>query len=322
MGRAMKVALLGVWHVHAGYHTRTAMKYGTVTGFYEKDDALAREFAREFGLRRFGTREELLASGVDGVMICSATCDHASDAVAAARAKKDIFCEKLLAPTSAECRDIAAAVAENGVRLTMEFEQKCVANRRAVVAAAKSGELGKINFVRFRYCHGAASEDLLPARFYSRAQAGGGVIADHGAHGLYMIREVLGAPETAVTLAGVRCENPSALAKNVDRVEDSAVTVFRFADGAVAVNECSWVERCSDSVFEVRGEKGFVCTYGDGIKKCSEATGAKTVVTEDVGPSLPLPLKQFMTGEHYPGCSVRDGVDLTETVETAYANMI
>ena len=318
----MKTAVLGVWHVHTGYHVRTAMKYGDVIGFYEKDDALAAEFMREFGLPRFKTRDELLASEAEGVMICSATADHRDDAVAAARAKKDIFCEKLLAPTAAQCREIAAAVAENGVRLTMEFEQKCVANRRAVVEVARSGELGRITFVRFRYCHSAASDDLLPERFYRRAEACGGVIADHGAHGLYMIRELLGAPLSAATAAGVSCRNPSALAKNADRVEDSAVTVMRFAGGATAVNECSWVNGNSVSAFEVYGEKGFVCTCGDGIKKCSEATGGETVVIENVGPSLPLPLKQFMTGEHHPGCSVRDGAELTEMVEAAYANMI
>ena len=317
----MKVAVLGVWHVHTKYHVKTALKYGEVVGFYERDDRLAEDFQREFGIPRFQTREELLASEAEGVIICSATSDHSSDVAAAAKAKKKIFCEKLLALTSEECAGIIEAVESNGVELTLEFEQKYIANRRAVIAAAKSGELGKINFVRFRYCHSGSSEDQIPAHFYNRAETGGGVIADHGAHGFYMINEVLGMPVSFASVGSVACENVSALAKNKDRVEDNAATLMLFPDGAIAVNECSSVCGNATSAFEVYGEKGFVCTYNDGIKKCSELTGGETVELE-AGKGLPLPLVQFMKGEHYPGCSVYDGAALTKMIEAAYKGMM
>ena len=316
----MKTAVLGVWHVHSKYHVRTAMKYGEVIGFYEKNDALAADFLRDFDLPRFKSREELLAAGSEGVIVCSATCDHRDDLVAAANAKKKIFCEKLLAPTSWECDEIIRAVERNGVELTLEFEQKYIANRMAVVAAAKRGEFGKINFVRFRYSHSGSNDDMIPAHFYNRAETGGGVIADHGAHGFYMIHEILGMPETAVSLGSVACSNPSALAKNRDRVEDNAATVMRFADGAIAVNECSSVCTGAPSAFEVYGERGFVCTFNDGIKKCSDLTGNEIVELECTR-SLPLPLVQFMTGERYPGCSVYDGAALTRMIEAAYGGM-
>lgn len=317
----MKTAVLGVWHVHTKYHVRTAMKYGEVIGFYEKNDELAEDFMRDIDIPRFKTREELLASCAEGVIVCSATSDHCADVVAAANAKKKIFCEKILAPTSEECEEIIKAVEENGVELILEFEQKYIANRMAVISVAKSGELGKINFVRFRYCHSGSSEDQIPAHFYNRAQTGGGVIADHGAHGLYMIHELLGMPESIISAGSVACQNPWALAKNVDRVEDNAATLMRFSDGAIAINECSSVCTNAPSAFEVYGEKGFVCTYNDGIKKCSELTGAEIVELQPER-SLPLPLVQFMKGEHHPGCSVYEGAALTKIVESAYKGII
>ena len=317
----MKVAVLGVWHVHTKYHVRTAMKYGEVIGFYEKNDSLAEDFLSDFDIPRFGSREELFASEAEGVIICSATSDHRADVIAAANAKKSIFCEKLLALTGEECDEIVKAVEKNGVRLTLEFEQKYIANRMAVIAIAKSGELGKINSVRFRYCHSGSSEDRIPAHFYNRAETGGGVIADHGAHGFYMIHEILGMPESFASVGCVACENPSALAKNADRVEDNAATVMRFSNGAIAVNECSSVCGNSPSAFEVYGEKGFVCTYNDGIKKCSDKTGGE-IVELDFGKSLPLPLVQFMKKESHPGCSVYDGAALTEMIEAAYKGMV
>ena len=58
----MKIAIFGVWHVHAPDYTRSAMALGEVVGFFERNDALAEAFAGQFGLPRFATVEELLAS--------------------------------------------------------------------------------------------------------------------------------------------------------------------------------------------------------------------------------------------------------------------
>ena len=81
----MKTAIYGVWHVHAPDYTRTAQKHGEVVGFYEPDDALAKAFGDLFGLPRFATPEELLASDAEGVIVCSATNTHADDMVKIAR---------------------------------------------------------------------------------------------------------------------------------------------------------------------------------------------------------------------------------------------
>ena len=65
----MKIAVFGVWHVHAPDYTRKAQAHGEVIGFYEKDDALAEGFAKEFGLYRFATPEELLAKLADNFIV-------------------------------------------------------------------------------------------------------------------------------------------------------------------------------------------------------------------------------------------------------------
>ena len=87
----MKIAILGVWHVHAPDYTRTALAHGEVVGFFERNDALAEAFASHFGLPRFATVEALLASDCEAVIVCSATKDHTADIIAAAKAGKHIF---------------------------------------------------------------------------------------------------------------------------------------------------------------------------------------------------------------------------------------
>ena len=106
----MKVAIFGVWHVHAKDYTQKAVELGEVIGFYEKDDALAEAFNEKFGLPRFATEEELLKSDAEGVIVCSATSDHAKDIIKIANAGKHIFTEKVLALTDADCDRIEEAI--------------------------------------------------------------------------------------------------------------------------------------------------------------------------------------------------------------------
>ena len=153
----MKIAVFGVWHVHAPDYTRKAQAHGEVIGFYEKNDALAEEYAKEFGLHRFATPEELLASDAEGVIVCSASCDHAEDLVRIANAKKHIFTEKVLTLTDEEAARVREAVEKNGVTLTISLFQKYLGSRIAVKEVVESGELGKINYVRFRNCHSGSN---------------------------------------------------------------------------------------------------------------------------------------------------------------------
>ena len=159
----MKTAIFGVWHVHAPDYTRTAQKYGEVVGFYEPNDALAAAFAAHFDIPRFATAEDLLASDAKGVIVCSATNTHADDMIKIANAGKHIFTEKVLALTDADCARVAEAVEKNNVSFTISLFQKYLPARRAVKAVCESGELGNINYLRFRNCHSGSSADWLPA---------------------------------------------------------------------------------------------------------------------------------------------------------------
>ncbi len=315
----MRVAILGVWHVHAPSYTKRALELGEVVGFFERNDAFAEAYAASFpDIPRFGDLDALLASDAEGVIVCSASCDHAEDIVRAARAGKQIFTEKVLALTSAECDACAEAIAESGVSFTISLFQKYLGSRMAVMEVARSGELGKLNLVRFRNCHGGSLADWLPPHFYDPRECGGGAMIDLGAHGMYLIHELLGLPEEAASAFGLACEKPEVLAKNPDRVEDNAVTVMRFSDGAVAVNETGFLSMVAPVVFEVHGENGYVRMEDNSVIKRTVATGNRHVAVE-VPPSLPSPLDQFLLGEHLPGCGIEEAVALTKMMEMAYA---
>ena len=265
----MKVAIYGVWHVHAPGYTKTAMEHGEVVGFYEKNDELAEEFARNFQIPRFATPEELLASEAEGVIVCSASSDHAEDMIKIAEAGKHIFTEKVLALTDGDCDLIEQAVAESGVTFVISLFQKYLGSRIAVKEIAASGELGKLNYMRFRNCHSGSTKNWLPDHFYNAEQCGGGAMIDLGAHGMYLTEWIMGMPVKASSAFTVACDMPEVKARNKDGVEDNAVTVMSFENGAIAVNETGFVSNYSPVTLEVFGEEGYVRMEGDRVVKCT-----------------------------------------------------
>jgi predicted dehydrogenase len=185
---------------------------------------------------------------------------------------------------------------------------------------ADSGELGKINYMRFRNCHSGSTGNWLPAHFYNREQCGGGAMIDLGAHGMYLTHWILGMPVSATSVFTLACENPDTAQRNTDRVEDNAVTIMGFADGAIAVNETGFVSGRSPAVLEIHGENGYVRSSGAVVVKCTKATEGKEMAIE-LPESLPSPLAQFVTGRELPGCGIEEAKALTHIMEMAYASV-
>lgn len=310
----MKTAICGVWHVHAGDYTRYALEYGEVLGFYEPDDALALQFQAAFDIPRFANLEELLASDAEGVIVCSATSDHKSVMLRIAEAGKHIFTEKVLALTTEDCLEIRKAVETNGVRFVISLPQKYDAPKKTVKAVADSGELGKLNFLRYRNCHSGSTKNWLPAHFYNASQCGGGAMIDLGAHGMYLANWFLGMPLTASSAFTVAYDT----ALNTDGVEDNAVTVMSFESGAIAVNETGFVSDYSPQVLEVFGENGYVRMAGKKVVKCTSSTEGKETELPLVEAS-DLPIVQFLSGKILPGCGIEEAIKLTKLMEMAYA---
>ena len=310
----MRVAVCGVWHVHAGEYTQRAMELGQVVGFWEPNDAHAEDFRKYFDLPRFASFEELLNSDAEGVIVCTATSEHPDLMVRIADTGKHIFTEKVLSLTTEEALRIREAVERNNVRFVISLPQKFNGPQKSVKAIADSGELGKINYLRYRNCHSGSTKGWLPAHFYNAEQCGGGAMIDLGAHGMYLTHWFLGLPLSASSAFTVAHDT----AFNTDGVEDNAVTVMACAGGAIAVNETGFVSDYSPQVMEVFGEKGYVKMVNQKVVKCTEATGGEEV-------EVPLaswsdsPITQFVTGNILPGCGMEEACALTAMMEMAYA---
>lgn len=312
----MKVAICGTWHVHAPHYTNVAKSTENVevVGVYEENEVWKKEFAKNLGIPAFDTFEDLLASDADTVIVCTSTNKHPYYICKIAEAKKDIFTEKVLALTVKECEEIKKVVEDNGVKFVISFVHKCNGGIRTVMKAIADGEVGKVNYVRFRNAHGGSFADWLPEHFYNKEECGGGAMIDLGAHGMYLINQILGLPEKYSTTFNVYAPVP----KNKDMVEDHVVTVMSYPNGAIAINESGFVSPATPCMIEVGGEGGFISYCEDrGVELCNEKTGYE-LKKIDMLESVPEPLEQLLSGKIAEGCGIDEAIDLTRMMVGVY----
>lgn len=314
----MKLAVCGAWHVHAVDYVKIALEENAeVIGVYEENAELRRALSEKFGLNEFENLDELLESDAEGVIVTSSTDLHAEHIVKIANAKKHIFTEKILALTEAECLEVKKAVEKNGVNFVISFVQKRIGAFVKAKELVCNGEIGKVNYLRFRNCHNG-SLTFLPPHFYSKKQCGGGAMIDLGAHGMYLTEWFLGMPKTASSAFTYSYKTE----KNTDGVEDNAVTVMTFDDGAIAVNETSFVSRYYPASLEIGGENGrLYAESGKNILKMATPATEGRLVDVEVPPVGLHPLRQFIKNEIQSGIGIDDAVKLTKMMEMAYANI-
>ena len=144
MENKKKVAFCGVWHVHAHDYYKKANELAEIVGVWEKDPVRRSEFCKQYGLHEFKTLDELLASDADGVIVTSASCDHAEHMIKIANAKKDIFTEKVLALTTEDCLKVKEAVERNGVQFVISLFWKYNPRVKTVKKIIDSGGKDKL----------------------------------------------------------------------------------------------------------------------------------------------------------------------------------
>ena len=307
-----KVAVLGLWHVHAEeYYKSAVVAECDVVGAYDEDTERLKAFCEKYGVPVFSSEEALLAREADGVIVANATCDHVGSIIRAADAGKDIFTEKILAFTVEDCLRVKEAVEQNGVQFVIGLVHKSLPLPKTVKSVVDSGELGKINYVRVRNCHNGSLGRWLPSHFYNKEQCGGGAMIDLGAHGMYLCSWILGLPDSYASTFTECCG---------DGVEDNAVTVMGYKSGAIAINETGFVSNCCPFAYEVCGERGRVYMENGVVMKA-------TLDTEGIGVDVPkvegepMPIYQFLRNDIRPGYGIDEAIELTKMMVGAYGNI-
>jgi len=246
----IKVAVLSFWHVHAADYAREANKHPDtqLVAIWDEVPERGRREAAERGVAFYESIEDLLANPeIEGVIVVTPTDMHRDVMVAAAKAGKHIFTEKVIATNIREMYEIIAAVKQNQVKLTVSLPRLNADYTLAVQAILQQGLLGELTLVRVRLSHNGATAGWLPDRFFNLEQCGGGAMIDLGCHPMYLTRLFLGLPESVSAHYGYVLDK---------EVEDNAVTVLNYPNGAKGVVEAGFVNAHSPFTVEIHGTEG------------------------------------------------------------------
>ena len=310
----MKTAILGTWHVHTEEYTRAilANPQAEAAVIWDSDIARGKAFAEKLGVPFTDDLDGILNdASIDSVVVCSATCDHPELLTKAANAGKNIFTEKVLTIGVEDAEKVAAAVKAAGKVFTISYPHRTFPTLRAAKALLDSGKLGTVTYARVRNVHNGSSADWLPPHFYDKAQCGGGAMMDLGAHPMYTLYWLLGEPKTIT----------STFTEVTHRgVEDNAVSVIEFANGAISVSETGFVSECNPYTLEISGTDGALMIHGESAQWGGKATGGKWVDLE-LPEKMQLPVDQWVdavtNGTPSP-FTIDEAVMLTRLMDGAY----
>ena len=184
------------------------------------------------------------AKDIDVVDICTPGDAHVAVAVAAAEAKKVVFCEKPLANTVKESEKMLQAVTRAGV-----LHMLCHNYRRVpAVSLAKQlideGRLGTIRHYRGVYLQDWIVDPQFPRVWrLEKAKAGSGALGDIASHSLDLARYLVGEiAEVTGLMSTFVTERPLPGGKGYGarrRRDDAALTLVRFHNGAIGSVEGS-----------------------------------------------------------------------------------
>lgn len=310
----MNIAIISYWHVHAEGYTKEILEKtdSKVTAIWDENSERGLKYAEQFGATYYADYDELLQNkAIDGVVINSATSEHTKLILKAIEAGKKIFSEKVLALTTAECLEIKEALEKKGSSITLSLVKKCDPEFLFAKQFVQSGKLGRITYARMRNVHNGSIGNWLPAHFYDLEQCGGGAMIDLGAHPMYLLNWLLGEPKTI----------QSVFTKITGHeVEDNAVSVIEFEQGAIGVAETGFVSNYNPPTLEISGTKGALFIR-NGVSYATDETGGKWVTPDQLPQALPSPLVQWVKGEQaleYVSFGIEESVMLTRMMEAAY----
>jgi myo-inositol 2-dehydrogenase/D-chiro-inositol 1-dehydrogenase len=224
------------------------------------------------------TAEEVIGDAkVEAVLICTPTGTHADLIVQAAKAGKQIFCEKPIA-FSLDKIDVALkAVEKAGVKLQIGFNRRFDSNFARVRKAVVSGEIGVP-----RLLHLISRDPAPPPISYIRSS--GGIFLDMTIHDFDMARFLIGDEvEEIYTSAGVMVDPAIGEAGDLD----TAIVLLRFRNGVIGtIDNSRKAPYGYDQRAEILGSEGKIATENR-YPNQAVVSGGKSIYTD-------LPMNFFM----------------------------
>jgi predicted dehydrogenase len=240
--------------VGAGFMGRThaaawSQTPADLAGFHSVDKVKVTALAQHYGAHIYPSLEALIAD-VDVVDICTPTHLHHEMVLKAANAEKHIVCEKPLARTVTQAREMIAACKRNGVQLLVAHVVRFFPEYALAKGVVERGEIGKVAVVRLTRC--SFQPKLAADNWFLDVEKSGGMMLDLMIHDYDYARWVAGDVES-VFAKNVRSRDPKASG-------DYALAILRHTNGAISNIEGGWAypPPMFRTALEIAGDKGLI----------------------------------------------------------------
>lgn len=249
----MRVGLVGagsMGQAHAaGWKTLAGRGVEIVGVVANRPDGTGAKLGQQYGLKVYDRYEDLVADS-DVMDICTPTPLHHEMVLKAAQAGKHIMCEKPIALTLEQGREMIRVCQWGNVRLFIAMVVRFFAQYRAAQAAIAAGQIGKpcvIRLTRAAYQPRKAYDN-----WFLDEKRSGGLVVDMMIHDFDYARWLAG-NVTRVFAKSVRTQRP-------DAPGDYALVTLRFDSGAIAHIEGGWVypEGIFRTSLDVAGTEGVI----------------------------------------------------------------
>jgi predicted dehydrogenase len=204
---------------------------------------------------------------LDLISIATPVSLHYPIFMAAIAAGKHVLCEKPLALTSAQCREMAEAAESSGRATAVCFELRWTPERYAIWAAINRGTIGEPYLVHVTrtvgYWH---PSHRLQSLWMYRLDDGGGYLNGMASHEIDFIHTLFG--DTVAVCADVRSSIPRRLLPDggelVVDADDTSALLLRLSSGALAVITSSAIGVHSDLyLWQACGSRGTITLHQD-----------------------------------------------------------
>ena len=223
------------------------MRKSTVQSVFSHDNQRAKDIALRHGIPQyFSDYDDFLNSDIDAVYISSANADHYNQVIYAAKAGKNILCEKPLALSTAEAEEMVTVCKQNGVKLAVNY----VFHFHPLVKKAKelieNEMIGKFISVTTNF-----NIEIAPSSNFRHSKAGGGgALMDVGTHMIDLLRyfggeisSVCGVMDTVVYKS---------------EVDDFASAIAKFENGGYGYFNVSFNSKKAFNRIEILGHRGAI----------------------------------------------------------------
>lgn len=237
-------------------------------------------FAERWGWQNFGDdwKKVVADPAIQLVDIVSPNNMHAPMAIEALKAGKAVACEKPLAGTLAEAREMVELAKKTKAKTFVWYNYRRCPAVGLAHRLVKAGKIGRIYHVRCVYLQDWGGPDTPLLWRFQKELAGSGAHGDLNAHIIDMARFVTGDEITEVAGAiaetfikertipstgsagGIAAGAKGSAKKGKSTVDDAVLFLARFKKGAVASFEATRLATgCKNwNGFEIHGEKGAV----------------------------------------------------------------